>query len=433
MSRQRTSRCENSIQTIQAEERIFKWLADVRGPFESPKSFTNLNFYEQSLITERTINHVDEVRERIGYLKLKRLETPGFASTFFDTKSNFFKDQEEKEFIEIVCDSENITEVARDFNYEKEIENNNSCLVEESTDTDLRTSLFRNVQIRRFYSFDSFESDINTIDTAYLDHVLWVYKKSIELRNKQKRFFRYFDLVFSILDSEKVNFIYHFTQKQQTVHKIRLLKSKFLIYKLQIVRYIFRNRTFRSIYSRFIKRYLNSDDCDNFYSFHRKEYYRFMQRHLTAHGIDVGYQFCLPDQLRFIFKWLREVKHNRHEFAPAPKSFTDLVNSTAKEEVELNPKTLTNREEMIIMLYDESDSKKDSNKAKVNNHFDEDTEHTIENMLIKSVAFPILSPLKTREIDENQIEQENSVESLSEKSESESNQTEEENETDDQN
>jgi hypothetical protein len=392
-----------SKKPLKADKRILKWLSCITGPYVPPASLENCSADDS--LDPKTVDHVSEVRDRIGFLKEKRSLIPDFASrVYIEGKSNVIKANDCRSFIEIVHE---------DYSEINQVGNSD---VKESNDragNEAKYSFLEKVDLKRFYSFGSFETDLHTIDTTYLDHILRVYEKSVELRDKEKRFFRYFNLASAIFESKLMKCL---TPKSATRHKKAILKQKFIIFKVHWLRKTLRNRAFNFIYSKFFKTHSNPDECGNFCTFHVKEYLRFMRENLNTHCFDIGYQYVSPDQLKSILKWLKDVKRNFFEFK-APDSFTDITYGFSdKDFVELKPKTLTNKEEMCLELFGNVASIHPSIDAELNVLHKKSvlTGNALESLLIYNTSYSILSPLKTEDKKGAQDEEEDKdVESFS--------------------
>ena len=380
---------------------ILRWLDSVQGnSYEEPESFKDLKLKPTAI----TQTHLNEVKQRIDFLRQERQKNTGILTTSLKPIKPL-KSQKEKSYLEITRGYENSIRVIEGVestadsvleNEEKTCNNNSyknfkkEKRQELDNDEDLMKKFFRKNRLRKFYSFDTFDSDINSVKTSYLNHVLSIYNQSSELRDKQKKFFNYFDKIYSILNSKK---------NVNAKLKMNLIKQKIIIYKILLEKRLGRNRFLRKLYQRIkeINLKFTKHACDNYCLVYTKEYQEFIHKHLNTHRFDVGYQFLTTIKLKLIFNWLRTVNSHKSTISmKAPKSYVDLTRFTpSKQNLEFKSVTLTNREEVCLRLFGSksfTDFFDESSRAYfIDKLFN--NKSVLGNLLLHNVAFSILLPL----------------------------------------
>lgn len=312
---------------------ILNWVSLIHGPNSPPESYLNHSFDNKNTNLPKNINQIDEVATQVEILlKNKGLRAKKEERTF-----------KQLNHIELVYEDEDDTPSDK-------------------------------IRPRKFVSFDSFDSEINSLNTVYLNHLLDIYSNSRHLRDKQKKFFNFLDHFYTIYKKfqqksekydEKLNF-------QNEIKKC-LFKQKFLIFKYRVYKDLhkglYRYKFFRKFLYRNFYSYKRPKPNHNFCMFYQKKFLNFLQSQLNNQSIDIGYQYLMPDQLKLIFNWLRNVQGP----FDAPKSLTNL-------ECILKQEAVTNKEEIYMRMF-EVDSKP------------RNVTEGVKDILVSRTIYPIMTPL----------------------------------------
>lgn len=271
---------------LDRNSKCLEWLKQIKD-----EQFDVISVHEEALLVPNTMTQYDEVSQRLRSLRLKDARRE---------KRQASSREKEKTYMEL------------------EIKSDTSG---------------RDVPVRRFRSFESFDSDINSSIQSTL--ILSFYKHANELRNDKKLLFRVFYSVYdNILSRLEPNYF--------NMNRRELITRRLLVWNMRVKLRLAENCLFNQILpSRLVKEFHESNNFTVF-----KEHYALDV--FNKNQFDIGYHYLLPSKLKLIFDWLKDVEQHRATFIQTATADSPSLTLYTMGLIELKPIKMSNKEEMEL-------------------------------------------------------------------------------------